>query len=181
MLQLIRDQQLQLDALRHNQRSDDHHHSRRSSQQNAMATTAIDDLTPASERSISFPSIHPALPGAGSTTRRSRNPSSANRSPALRPTSTHHDSNSALDWPPSPLESARRNSLRDESAYYQAETSALTRENQMLRARIRELEKQVNELNHVPANTPARESNLASPPVEAQEEPGESSGVVEKL
>jgi hypothetical protein len=184
MLQLIRDQQLQLDALRHSQRSDDqHHHSRRSSQQNsAMANTAIDDLTPASERSISFPSIHPALPGANQPLpRRSRNPSSANRSPALRPTSTHHDS-SGFDWPPSPLENARRNSLRDESAYYQAETSALTRENQMLRARIRELEKQVNELNHVPANTPARESNLmTSPPLEAQEELGESSGLAEKL
>jgi hypothetical protein len=42
---------------------------------------------------------------------------------------------------------ARRNSSRDESAYYQAETATLTRENQMLRLRIRELERQVNELN----------------------------------
>ena len=45
------------------------------------------------------------------------------------------------------MEIARRNSSRDESAYYQAETATLTRENQMLRLRIRELERQVSELN----------------------------------
>jgi hypothetical protein len=69
------------------------------------------------------------------------------------------------DWPPSPLESvsaARRNSLRDETAYYQAETANLTRENQMLRMRIRELERQINDLSASPRNTPIPPSNLVS-------------------
>lgn len=191
MLQMIREQQLQLDALRQSQGE---HHSRRSSQQISTAPgnsgAVIDDLTPASERSISFPSIHPAIPAGQTAPRRiSRNPSSANRSPALRPLPIHDSSTSSgIDWPPSPIESARRNSLRDESAYYQAETSALTRENQMLRARIRELEKQVNDLNSVPANTPATPSNLVtSPPLERQDDEANlaaavaSAGLAEKL
>ncbi|KAK4995896.1 hypothetical protein LTR66_004379 [Elasticomyces elasticus] len=36
---------------------------------------------------------------------------------------------------------------RDESAFYQAETQMLTRENQMLKQRIRELERQINDLS----------------------------------
>ena len=57
----------------------------------------------------------------------------------------------------------------------------------MLRMRIRELEKQVNDLNAVPANTPSTPSNLVtSPPLEAEEEGSmaaaiaSSSGVVDK-
>lgn len=65
---------------------------------------------------------------------RSRNSSQA-VSPALRPTSSHgfapHESTEFL--PPSSV------STRDESAFYQAETQNLTRENQMLKQRIREL------------------------------------------
>lgn len=76
------------------------------------------------------------------------------------------------DWPPSPVESlsnARRNSFRDETAYYQAETSNLTRENQMLRMRIRELERQISDLSPSPRNTPVIPSNLAtSAPVQSQ-------------
>ena len=175
MLPMIRDQQQQLDSLRSTQGD----HSRRSSLQNSIpvnpsATVAVDDLTPASELSMSFPSIHPAIPaGSIATPRRiSRNPSSANRSPALRPLPGHESSiSSSIDWPPSPIETARRNSMRDESTYYQAETANLTRENQMLRMRIRDLEKQVNELNAVPANTPSTPSNLmTSPPLEAEGE-----------
>lgn len=51
---------------------------------------------------------------------------------------------------------------RDESAFYQAETQMLTRENQMLRMRIRELERQVNEFNANSAIThePATPSGL---------------------
>ena len=183
MLQMIRDQQLQLDSLRASQGE----HSRRSSQQNSTvagnpSTGAIlDDLTPASERSLSFPSIHPAIPaGTAAPRRTSRQPSSANRSPALRPLPGHESSiSSSIEWPPSPIETARRNSLRDESQYYQAETAALTRENQMLRMRIRELEKQVNDLNAVPANTPATPSNLVtSPPVEMEEEASMAATIV---
>lgn len=36
---------------------------------------------------------------------------------------------------------------RDESAFYQAETQNLTRENQMLKLRIRELERQLSGMN----------------------------------
>ena len=181
MLQMIRDQQLQLDAVRSTQHEHSHH-SRHSSQPNSALTghsTAIldDDQTPASERSITFPSIHPAVPPIPPPTRRiSRGPSSASRSPALRPHQLPHESSLATttnsgDWPPSPIETARRNSLRDESAFYQAETSNLTRENQMLRMRIRDLEKQISELNAMPANTPATPSNLvSSPPIEAERE-----------
>ena len=74
---------------------------------------------------------------------------------------------------------------RDESAYYQAETQTLTRENQMLRMRIRELgmtpcllidlyamltsaERQLNEASAAPPNNPATPSNLAAPPIEAE-------------
>jgi hypothetical protein len=60
-------------------------------------------------------------------------PRSSSRSPALRPIG-------------SPYEHQREDFLlgptRDESAFYQAETQMLTRENQMLKARIRELGKQ---------------------------------------
>ncbi|KAL7822909.1 hypothetical protein V8C26DRAFT_387991 [Trichoderma gracile] len=80
--------------------------------------------------------------------RRSRTPS-RNASPRLRATSISAESG---DW----------SLFRDESAFYQAETQMLTRENQMLRHRIRELEKQVAELSTsspVP-NEPPVPSNL---------------------
>ncbi|KAJ9496944.1 hypothetical protein LTR99_003689 [Exophiala xenobiotica] len=192
MLQMIREQQLQLDALRNTQSDGHHHHhhqhSRRSSQLNsaltASSTAVLDDETPASERSISFSSIHPAVPPnpQAPTRRISRDPSSASRSPALRALPGHESSLGSLgtstDWPPSPIESARRNSFRDESVFYQAETAMLTRENQLLRQRIRELEKQIAEMGTLPANTPATPSNLAmNPSVAAQEEASAAAAV----
>lgn len=173
MLQMIREQQLQLDALRTTQSEQN---SRMSSMPNSAVTgnsnAVLDDETPASERSISFPSIHPAVPAVPQLTRRiSRGPSSASRSPALRPLPGHESSvGTTGEWPPSPLENtARRNSFRDETAFYQAETANLTRENQMLRMRIRDLEKQISELSAAPANTPATPSNLVtSHPVETE-------------
>lgn len=113
--------------------------------------TAIDDSTPTSERSMSFSAANP-LPQAGASgpprspatllhpaprnsvelprpdrSRRSRTPSRTT-SPRLRSTSISGEG--VEGW-----------SLggRDESAFYQAETQMLTRENQMLRMRIREL------------------------------------------
>ena len=56
---------------------------------------------------------------------------------------------------------------RDESAYYQAETQTLTRENQMLRVRIRELEKMLAEAKHSAPGEPAVASNLAGSRAEA--------------
>lgn len=177
MLQMIREQQLQLDALRTQSEQ-----SRRPSQANIAAannsTAIIDDLTPASERSLSFPSIHPAIPAVSTLPRRvshTHGPSSASasRSPLLRGlTDSGETRNSEFISPPSPIETiGRRNSIRDESAFYQAETSNLTRENQMLRMRIRDLEKQISDMSSAPANTPVVPSNLVtSPPVEAEEE-----------
>jgi len=50
----------------------------------------------------------------------------------------------------------------------------LTRENQMLRLRIRELERQISDLNAPPANSPATPSNLGtSPPVEMEDIEGD--------
>ncbi|KAJ9614217.1 hypothetical protein H2200_002353 [Cladophialophora chaetospira] len=179
MLQMIREQQLQLDALRTSQ-GQYGSHSRQNSQPNSVlpsnSTAVLDDETPASERSMAFPSIHPALPAVPPSTRRiSRGPSSASRSPALRPLIGQESSIGTAvsgDWPPSPIESvstARRNSFRDETAYYQAETANLTRENQMLRMRIRELERQISDLGTSPRNTPTIPSNLAtSTPVQGR-------------
>ncbi|RMZ89249.1 hypothetical protein DV736_g3518, partial [Chaetothyriales sp. CBS 134916] len=189
MLQMIRDQQSQLDALRSSQPGD--HLSRRSSQANSAAgagtgtTAAVDPLTPASERSIGFPSPHPAiLPGQAPMPPRrslSRNPSSANPSPGLRPIHGN-DVSSGVDLSPSPLDIARRNSTRDESSFYQAETAALTRENQLLRQRIRELEKQVSELTAATPNSPPTPSNLATArPVEGEEDEGEAAGQAAEL
>jgi hypothetical protein len=159
MLQLIRDQQLQLDALRASQPSGDR---RQSGANSALAEDSEQ------ESSRPFPSIHPAVSTGQPPRRPSRQNSGVTRSPALTAHISHEPSSaSQTDWPPSPIEHARRNSIRDESAFYQAETAALTRENQMLRMRIRELEKQVNEAHAAPANTPATPSNLVtSPPVQ---------------
>ncbi|EXJ90686.1 hypothetical protein A1O1_03790 [Capronia coronata CBS 617.96] len=186
MLQMIREQQLQLEALRNSQSEQQ---SNRTPQPTATAagnngTAVVDDDTPhgtpASERSISFPPVPASIPSIPQPRRFSRGPSSASRSPALRPMQGGHDSSlgASGEWPPSPVETAaRRNSFRDESAFYQAETANLTRENQMLRMRIRELEKQLSELSSVPANTPSTPSNLvSSPSVEAQ---GEASAAAE--
>ena len=61
---------------------------------------------------------------------------------------------------------------RDESALYQAETQMLVRENQMLRHRIRELERQLSELNVNPSvsHEPATPSHLLTSQSVAEEE-----------
>jgi hypothetical protein len=184
LLQMIRTQQLQLEQM---QRYQQEQNVRQTSQptsatagvsSNNITTTnsvaVIDDSTPTSERSFSFQTTtpFPPLPAQPRPLRRSsRGPPSAGASPALRPLplpgreSSH---SSTGDWgPPSPIDIARRNSTRDESAFYQAETANLTRENQMLRLRIRELERQLGEMNpNNQPNTPAVPSSLAtSPPV----------------
>ena len=169
----------------------------------ATSTAAVDDSTPTSERSFSFHNVSAPLPASITNTRprspgprgsldlsrhssRRSRPSSRTTSPALLPLSAglHGESN---EW----LLSGGGNGQgsRDESAFYQAETQMLTRENLMLRMRIRELgrylplpiqgrkklslilpartERQVNELNAAPANSPATASNLTAPPMEA--------------
>jgi hypothetical protein len=147
LLNMIRQQQAQISTLQAS-------HPQSSS-------SAVDDSTPTSERSMSLPHSAPPLHaaisplpisplpmtnqprshspfGLGSISRqssfadRSRGGSHAG-SPALRPISGQggvHDYNDMLPG------SATG---RDESAFYQAETQNLTRENQMLKLRIREL------------------------------------------
>jgi hypothetical protein len=121
--------------------------------QNSRTTPpVVDESTPTSERSMSFsnPANAPPIshPSAASTPRspsialqprssfdlarsdlqrRSRTPSRT-ASPRLRSTSISGDTGEAWNL-----------GGRDESAFYQAETQMLVRENQMLRQRIREL------------------------------------------
>ncbi|OAL47728.1 hypothetical protein IQ07DRAFT_589898 [Pyrenochaeta sp. DS3sAY3a] len=137
---MIRQQQAQILTLQANQQP--------------PSTSAVDDSTPTSERSMSLPPSHSQaispLPTASQPRSRSpfalgtisRQSSFADRSrhgshtgsPALRPTSGqaggHADLHELLPGPATG---------RDESAFYQAETQNLTRENQMLKLRIREL------------------------------------------
>jgi len=158
LLHQIRTQQQQLQQLQ------------LASGQSASQPPVIDDSTPTSERSMSFqpsslpppsntmahsPTTRTGNPRAsfdisrGDSLHRSRTPSRT-ASPRMRATSINTEGES---WTLPP---------RDESAFYQAETQMLTRENQMLRMRIRELERQVNEFNANSAIThePATPSGL---------------------
>lgn len=188
---MIRTQQLQLEQMRQYQQ--DHNARHQSSTPTALSNVpasagatarnvpssvaVMDDSTPTSERSFYIPNTLPFPPAPQALPRGNRRNSrprtgSSGTSPALQPIPIHthheasHSSYGSVEWPPSPVEIARRNSSRDESAYYQAETATLTRENQMLRLRIRELERQVNELNanmsgtHSLPNIPGTASNL---------------------
>lgn len=133
LLQMIRTQQQQLQQLQVGQQHN---------------PPAIDDSTPTSERSMSFSNTNPALATAASTStprspvghprssfdlarsdiqRRSRTPSRT-ASPRLRSTSISGEGGEGFSL-----------GGRDESAFYQAETQMMVRENQMLRLRIREL------------------------------------------
>lgn len=93
--------------------------------------------------------------------RRSRTPSRT-ASPRLRSTSISTDS---VDW----------NLGRDESTYFQAETQSLTRENQMLKHRIRELERQLAEstagapLSHEPSQHSQLSHSTSATPEAAAE------------
>ncbi|KAL6172117.1 hypothetical protein ACJQWK_02295 [Exserohilum turcicum] len=144
LLSMIRTQQAQINALQAN-----HQHAA-----SASASAVVDDGTPTSERDMSIPPSHThsahmsPLPSAAQPRSRSpygfasisRQSSFADRSrhsshagsPSLRPISGHAGSYDPHDMLPSPA-------ARDESAFYQAETQNLTRENQMLKLRIREL------------------------------------------
>ncbi|KAF2231072.1 hypothetical protein EV356DRAFT_579556 [Viridothelium virens] len=95
-------------------------------------------------------------------------------SPALRPLSAglrqHESGGEGGDFNiPGGSRAGERERERDESAFYQAETQMLTRENQMLKQRIRELERQITDMN-VSGSTPhspARRSSLSAPPLDA--------------
>lgn len=135
---MIRSQQAQLQQLQQQNR-----------EQNPQSATAVidDTTTPSSERSSSFfPPIPPPATSSNrlsisslSNRRYSRPPSQAT-SPNLQPQDASRAPESTEAFP-TLRESTSRRSSRDESAYYQAEASMLSRENQMLRQRIRELGK----------------------------------------
>lgn len=156
---MIRSQQAQLQQLQAQQHS---HHP---------PTTAVDDLTPSSEQSFSLPATapqpqQPPVPHSSSISRHlPSRPSSQATSPALHPRRQYsydgrEDFPTLVSVPNSPPDASMRRGSREESAFYQAETSNLTRENQMLRLRIRELERQVSEMKER-SNTTASQSPRA--------------------
>lgn len=130
---MIRSQQAQLQHLQ---------------QQQQHSQAVVDDSGPAAERLTPFPPIPPLpttssrastqLPSSLSSRRPSR-PSSQAASPNLRPLAEPSCGSEGPDWSAGPGESPARRGSRDESAFYQAEAAMLTRENQMLRQRIRDL------------------------------------------
>ncbi|OOF99401.1 hypothetical protein ASPCADRAFT_203160 [Aspergillus carbonarius ITEM 5010] len=140
LLHMIRSQQAQLQHLQ---------------QQHQHAQAIVDDSGPPSERLTPFPPIPPLpttssrastqLPSSLSSRRPSR-PSSQASSPNLRPLIDPSSGPEGSDWTAGFGEGTFRRGSRDESAFYQAEAAMLTRENQMLRQRIRDLERQVSEL-----------------------------------
>lgn len=143
---MIRHQQAELQAIRDQAAS-----------ASRIGVSATGEITPPIERPVSYaypPSNHPSnfptstvIPSPNSpvvrgtlelsrqSSRRSRTPSRA-ASPSLRPSS------SGMYAPGDDIfYGGRSQSMMDENAFYQAETQMLTRENQMLRQRIRELGK----------------------------------------
>jgi len=163
---MIRQQQSQIQALQ-------------TQGQPTSSSQAVDDSTPTSERSMSLTQPGPASqpthghpPQTMNLPPRSRQslsrqsswrsrPTSQTSSPALRPISSAQSESN--DWSLGPSAS------RDESAFYQAETQMLTRENQMLKMRIRELERQLGELGPDAAH---RSSSLSRPPITGPEDAG---------
>ncbi|KAI9813353.1 MAG: hypothetical protein M1826_002521 [Phylliscum demangeonii] len=143
----------------------------------AVAGHDDSSVTPASDRSLIFPPLHQTAAAAGlpypapprspiaprphrtsfdlssrRSSHRSRTPSRT-ASPALRPLSA--SLGGAIEvgehaWAPA--------GIRDDAAFYQAETQMLGRENQMLRTRIRELERRLQDMN-ASASTPASARN----------------------
>ncbi|KAK0118283.1 hypothetical protein ONS95_012580 [Cadophora gregata] len=176
LLQMIRTQQQELQQLQLARGADPSH----------STPPVIDESTPTSERSMSFsnqnprhstmstprsPSaaLHPRssfdLARADLQHRRSRTPSRT-ASPRLRSTSISGEGGETWNL-----------GGRDESAFYQAETQMMIRENQMLRQRIRELERQVSELhtNSAITNEPATPSHLLRSQSVSEEAPPEIS------
>ncbi|RYP73501.1 hypothetical protein DL769_004215 [Monosporascus sp. CRB-8-3] len=158
LLQQIRQQQLELQRLQ-------------AAQGHGQTAVAPDEPTPSSERS-SYPATPQPFPPPVTSAprspavshprssfdmarealhRRSRTPSRGATSPRLRRASLGGDNGEPTGLPG-----------RDESAFYQAETQSLIRENQMLRHRIRELERQLAETHATSSLTrePTQPSHL---------------------
>ncbi|KAL4760197.1 uncharacterized protein BDW70DRAFT_72123 [Aspergillus foveolatus] len=160
LLQIIRNQELRIQQLEQ--------------QQHPQQSAILGDATNSTEHSVSFPHTNSLSNLAGSRTSTqlpsslsSRRPSQAH-SPSLRPTDLSRD---ASEWVAVPGDGlGRRGSLsREESSFFQAEAASLARENQMLRQRIRELERQLSGQStnimissRMSGNASVRESQAAS-------------------
>ncbi|KAI4603323.1 hypothetical protein KJ359_006116 [Pestalotiopsis sp. 9143b] len=175
LLQMIRRQQLELQQLQSNQGG-----------QSQSAVVADDSTTPASERSASIippgTSIHPrtssiSTPRSPTLPRGSfdigRTDLRTSRTPSRRASSTRMRSGSISGGD---ISDPSLFSGRDESAFYQAETQSLVRENQMLRHRIRELERQLTEAQTASAITrePVQSSQLLQSQTVSEEAAGGS-------
>ncbi|KAJ5526341.1 hypothetical protein N7494_012991 [Penicillium frequentans] len=157
LLQMIRSQQAQLQQFQ------------QQSTQPGASTAVVDELTP-SERSSSFSlPIPPPVQAPSSrlsissiSNRRSSRPPSQTTSPNLQPQDASRGFEGTEAFPALP--SSSRRGSRDENTYYQAEAAMLSRENQMLRQRIRELERQIGDLtvSARPSASPATESGGTS-------------------
>ena len=173
---MIRQQQAQLQALQSNLP--------------ANSASAIEDSgTPSDSSRAQTPaqtsvSRSNAMPRPTSISRHSssQRASSSDISPSIRP---HHHPHlpaplplaapptlntnvASVEDPPSGSMSSVSSAQRDEGAFYQAETSMLTRENQMLKLRIRELERQISDMGGAAAresHSPIMHSALITAPV----------------
>lgn len=110
----------------------------------------------ASPRALAHPARPPTLSRRSSRMSAGGAGSSRGHSPALRPASSN-----AGGWAEDFM---LPGGARDECAFYQAETQTLTRENQMLKHRIRELGKCEARSRPPPPGPPCRHADSLSPP-----------------
>ncbi|KAI1845820.1 hypothetical protein JX265_000001 [Neoarthrinium moseri] len=159
LLQMIRRQQVELQQLQ-------------SQQGQSQSTVAAEDPTPSSERPSSVVIPSGGLPHQTSSVSTPRSPVISHargsfdanrdfrpsRTPSSHALSPRMRSGSISGEPGEPFALGGR----DETAFYQAETQSLVRENQMLRHRIRELERQLSEAHASSSVTrePAHPSHL---------------------
>ena len=132
-----------------------------------QSTSAIDDSNPPSDansrsQTPAMTSVLPIRTARPASLQRQRSTSRRN-SPSLPAGEDHHaaPTSAASFHLPSPVVGG----FRDESAFYQAETQTLTRENQMLRHRIRELERLLAEATGAAAeggHVPSLHSSLST-------------------
>ncbi|QDS71084.1 hypothetical protein FKW77_009021 [Venturia effusa] len=163
LLHMIRQQQTQIQAMQ----SSSH-----------VGSAVVDDTTPptpqaAAHTSSGSRSRSPFIPRSLSRNSSYRsNRSSTTNSPSIIPLSGVSDG-SELQLGPS--------ATRDESAFYQAETQNLTRENQMLKLRIRELERQLLDTNPTSpiTHSPVVVSPLVLPPITPTSEEDKPSAMEE--
>ncbi|KAL5003570.1 hypothetical protein BDV10DRAFT_180686 [Aspergillus recurvatus] len=168
LLQIIRNQELRIQHLEQ--------------QQHPQQWAINNDATPSTEHSVSLPPTASLSNIAGSRTSTQLHSSLSSRrpsqvySPSLRPTDLSRD---ASEWVAGPSEGlGRRGSLsREESSFYQIEAASLARENQMLRQRIRELERQLSGQSTsmtAPSQTPG-DPSVREPQAAGAESDGELS------